>query len=159
MTTPPDSSLIVRNLATWRHVLCCSHSYIEAHGRVQRLEELCDHNCVRHLNYPFDEWRFVDRKGSPASVRVSGNLITNSGEALRKAALQGAGISLAAGFLVSEDLEAGHLVRLLPEYRCGPVPTTRHEHGRYRMVLGTCQRAFGDVLPGRRKKPGQLHRL
>jgi DNA-binding transcriptional LysR family regulator len=24
---PPDSSLIVRSLTTWRHVLCCSQSY------------------------------------------------------------------------------------------------------------------------------------
>jgi DNA-binding transcriptional LysR family regulator len=144
MTTPPDSSLIVRNLATWRHVLCCSHSYIEAHGRVQRLEELCDHNCVRHLNYPFDEWRFVDRKGSPASVRVSGNLITNSGEALRKAALQGAGISLAAGFLVSEDLEAGHLVRLLPEYR--PVEMSMNAVYPHRHHLSAKVRTFIDML-------------
>src|SRR5712672_4815041 len=26
-TPPPDSSLIVRSLATWRQVLCCSHAY------------------------------------------------------------------------------------------------------------------------------------
>src|SRR5215470_16481638 len=89
MTSPPDSSLIVRSLATWRHVLCCSHAYLETHGRVQQLEELAGHNCVRHLNYPFEEWRFLDRKGNPASVRVSGTLMTNSGEALRTVALQG----------------------------------------------------------------------
>src|SRR5262245_40858824 len=88
MISPPDSSLIVRSLATWRHVLCCSHAYLETHGRVQQLEELAGHNCIRHLNYPFDEWRFIDRKGAPASVRVSGSFITNSGEALRAAGLQ-----------------------------------------------------------------------
>src|SRR5581483_3537844 len=32
MTPPPDSSLIVRKLATWRHVLCCSHGYLDQHG-------------------------------------------------------------------------------------------------------------------------------
>ena len=64
-----------------------------------------------------DEWHFVDRKGAPAAVRVSGNLVSNSGETLRMAALQGVGIFLAAGFLVHDDLEAGRLVRLLPEYR------------------------------------------
>ena len=75
LTPPPDSSLIVRSLATWRHVLCCSHGYLEEHGRAQQLAELAGHNCVRHVNYPFeDEWRSVDRKGAPASVRVSGNL-------------------------------------------------------------------------------------
>lgn len=99
MTPPPDSSLIVRRLATWRHVLCCSHDYLEKHGRVQKLDELTGHNCGRHLNYPFgDEWRFLDRKGTPASVRISGSFVTNSGEALRKVALEGAAVCLMAGF-------------------------------------------------------------
>src|SRR6478736_3563075 len=52
LTPPPDSSLIVRSLATWRHVLCCSHDYIEKHGRPQQLSELANHNCIRHVNYP-----------------------------------------------------------------------------------------------------------
>ena len=118
LTPPPDSSLIVRSLATWRHILCCSHSYLETHPRPQQLPDLAQHNCMRHALYPYgDEWHFTDRKGTPATVRVSGNLITNSGDTLRMAALQGAGICLAAGFLFHDDLEAGRLVRLLPEYR------------------------------------------
>ena len=40
LTPPPDSSLIVRSLATWRHVLCCSPGYIDKHGRPQQLAEL-----------------------------------------------------------------------------------------------------------------------
>src|SRR5205814_5390145 len=114
LTPPPDSSLIVRSLATWRHVLCCSPDYLEKHGPLRQLTELSDHNCVRHVLYPFeDEWRFVDRKGTPASVRVSGNLISNSGETLRRAALQGVGILLAPGFLIADDLDQGRLIRLL----------------------------------------------
>ena len=145
MTLPPDSSLIVRSLATWRHVLCCSHDYLEQHGRVQELSELGDHNCIRHVNYPYEnEWRFVDRKGEPASVRVSGRLITNSGEALRMAALQGAGICLAAGFLVHDDLEAGRLVRLLPEYR--PIEFSINAVYPHRHHLSAKVRTFIDML-------------
>jgi DNA-binding transcriptional LysR family regulator len=144
MTSPPDSSLIVRSLATWRHVLCCSHAYIEARGRVQQLEELAEHNCVRHVNYPFDEWRFIDRKGAPASVRVSGNLITNSGETLRTAALQGVGVCMAAGFIVQDDLEAGRLVRLLPEYR--PVELSMNAVYPHRHHLSAKVRTFIDML-------------
>src|ERR1700688_4279325 len=118
LTPPPDSPLIVRSLATWRHVLCCSPAYLEKHGPLRQLSELENHNCIRHALYPFqDGWRFVDRKGAPASVRVSGNLISNSGETLRRAALQGVGVWLGAGFLVGDDLDAGPLIRLLPEYR------------------------------------------
>ncbi len=145
MTSPPDSSLIVRSLATWRHVLCCSHGYLETHGRVQRLEELAAHNCVRHLNYPFgDEWRFLDRKGGPASVRISGNFVTNSGEALHAVALQGGGICLAAGFLVRDDLEAGRLVRLLPEYR--PIELSMNAVYPHRHHLSAKVRTFIDML-------------
>jgi len=142
---PPDSSLIVRSLATWRHVLCCSPAYLEKHGPLRQLTELSDHNCVRHVLYPFeDEWRFVDRKGTPASVRVSGNLISNSGETLRRAALQGVGILLAPGFLIADDLDQGRLIRLLPEYR--PVEFAMNAVYPHRHHLSAKVRSFIDLL-------------
>jgi DNA-binding transcriptional LysR family regulator len=145
LTPPPDSSLIVRSLATWRHVLCCSPGYIEQHGGPRQLSDLADHNCLRHALYPYeDDWRFVDRKGAPASVRVSGNLISNSGETLRLAALQGIGIWLAAGFLVADDLEAGRLIRLLPEYR--PVELSMNAVYPHRHHLSAKVRSFIDLL-------------
>src|SRR6185295_2527249 len=55
LTPPPDSSLIVRSLATWRHVLCCSQDYLERHGRPEQLSELAERNCVRHVNYPYQD--------------------------------------------------------------------------------------------------------
>jgi DNA-binding transcriptional LysR family regulator len=145
LTPPPDSSLIVRSLATWRHVLCCSPGYLEAHGRPQQLAELADHNCVRHALYPFEDgWHFVDRKDAPASVRVSGNLISNSGDTLRTAALQGVGICLVPGFLISDDLEAGRLVRLLSEYR--PVEFAMNAVYPHRHHLSAKVRSFIDLL-------------
>jgi DNA-binding transcriptional LysR family regulator len=145
LTPPPDSSLIVRNLATWRQVLCCSPDYLRQHGPLKQLSELANHNCVRHSLYPYgDDWRFVDRKDKPASVRVSGNLTSNSGETLRRAALEGVGISLAAGFLVPEDLESGRLVRLLPEYR--PVELAMSAVYPHRHHLSAKVRSFLDLL-------------
>jgi DNA-binding transcriptional LysR family regulator len=145
LTPPPDSSLIVRSLATWRHVLCCSPAYLEKHGQLQQLSELADHNCVRHVLYPFEDgWHFVDRKGDPASVRVSGNLISNSGETLRTAALRGVGILLAPGFLVSDDLDSGRLVRLLPDYR--PVEFAMSAVYPHRHHLSAKVRSFIDLL-------------
>ena len=145
MTPPPDSSLIVRRLATWRHVLCCSHGYLERHGRPQALAELAGRNCIRHVNYPFgDEWRFTDRKGAAASVKVSGNLVSNSGETLRRAALAGVGVFLAAGFLAHDDLESGRLVRLLPEYR--PVELSMNAVYPHRHHLSAKVRTFIDML-------------
>jgi DNA-binding transcriptional LysR family regulator len=145
LTPPPDSSLIVRSLATWRHVLCCSPSYLEKHPRPRQLSELAQHNCVRHALYPFEDgWHFADRKGAPAVVRISGNLLTNSGETLRLAALEGVGISLAAGFLVHDDLESGRLIRLLPEYR--PVEMSMNAVYPHRHHLSAKVRTFIDLL-------------
>jgi len=145
MVPSPDSSLIVRGLATWRHVLCCSHGYIEKHGKPAQLADLAERNCLRHVNYPYgDEWRFTDRKGAPSAVRVSGNLISNSGETLRRAALAGVGIWLAAGFIVRDDLESGELVRLLPEYR--PVEFSMNAIYPHRHHLSAKVRTFIDLL-------------
>jgi DNA-binding transcriptional LysR family regulator len=145
LTPPPDSSLIVRSLATWRHVLCCSPAYLEKHGPLRQLSELADYNCVRHVLYPYgDEWRFVDRKGTPASVRISGNLVSNSGDMLRTAALQGVGILLGPGFLVADDLDSGRLVRLLSEYR--PVEHSMNAVYPHRHHLSAKVRTFIDLL-------------
>jgi DNA-binding transcriptional LysR family regulator len=145
LVPPPDSSLIVRSLATWRHVLCCSPSYLEKHGPPRQLSDLAERNCVKHVLYPFEDgWHFVDRKGAPAIARVSGNLITNSGETLRLAALEGVGISLAAGFLVADDLKSGRLVRLLPDYR--PVELAVNAVYPHRHHLSAKVRRFIDLL-------------
>jgi DNA-binding transcriptional LysR family regulator len=145
MVPSPDSSLIVRSLATWRHVLCCSHGYIEKHGKPEQLGDLAERNCIRHVNYPYgDEWRFVDRKGAPATVRASGNLVSNSGETLRLATLAGVGIWLAAGFIVRDHLDSGELVRLLPEYR--PVEFSMNAIYPHRHHLSAKVRTFIDLL-------------
>ena len=145
MIPPPDSSLIVRSLATWRHVLCCSHSYTRKYGKPEHLADLGERNCIRHVSYPYgDEWRFVDRKGAPASVRITGNLVSNSGETLRHAALAGVGIFLGPGFLIRDDLESGELVRLLPEYR--PVEFSMNALYPHRHHLSAKVRTFIDLL-------------
>jgi DNA-binding transcriptional LysR family regulator len=155
LTPAPDSSLIVRSLATWRHVLCCSPGYLEKHERPRQLADLANHNCLRHVLYPFqDGWHFADRKGAPAAVKVSGNLITNSAEALRTALLEGIGVGLAAGFLVHGDLEANRLVRLLPEYR--PVELSMNAIYPHRHQLSAKVRTFIDLLVQRSAEQTKL---
>jgi DNA-binding transcriptional LysR family regulator len=115
---PPNSSLIVRRLAEWRPTLCCAPRYLENHPAPVGLADLATRNCLRYAYYPTgDDWRFTDPEGTPAAVRVSGNLVTSSAEVLRTALLAGGGIALAAPFVAEEELRTGSLVPLLPEYR------------------------------------------
>src|SRR5262249_28233881 len=99
-TPIPDSSLIVRQLTKWRHILCCSPAYLEAHAPPREPGDLERHNCLRYAFHPFgDEWRFIRPEGEPASVRVAGNLVSGSAETLLIAALRGLGPFLAPGFI------------------------------------------------------------
>jgi len=61
---PTDSSLMVRRLADWRHVLCCSPSYLETHPEPMSPADHSAHNCIRHAYYPCGyEWRVTNPEG------------------------------------------------------------------------------------------------
>jgi DNA-binding transcriptional LysR family regulator len=80
--------------------------------------DLAHHNCLRFALYPFgDEWEFEGPDGKMRSVRVSGNLVTSSAEALRWMALGGHGLFLAPTFMIVDELAAKTLVPLLPRHR------------------------------------------
>lgn len=145
LTSPADSSLIVRNLVTWRHVLCASPAYLAEKGYPQQLSDLESRNCLRHALYPYqNEWRFTDRNGAPAFARVAGNLVSNSGETLRIAAVHGRGILLGAGFMVADDVREGRLVRILPHLN--PVEFTMNAVYPHRHHVSAKIRCFIDLL-------------
>jgi DNA-binding transcriptional LysR family regulator len=147
-TPPPDSSLIVRRLSGWRHVLCCAPAYLRSHPAPTSLGDLARHNCVRYANYPFgDEWRFTDLDGKPIGVRISGNLISTSAETLRQVTLKGGGLFLAASFIVADDLQAGRLVPLLRDFR--PVEFAINAIYPHRRHLSPKVRRFIDLLADR----------
>jgi DNA-binding transcriptional LysR family regulator len=114
----PDSGLISRKLTSWRHVLVCSPSYLDRYPEPAELADLTQHNCLRYSYYPHgDDWQFEDEKGERTQVRVAGSVLSNSAETLRYLASNGRALWLAPSFVVSEDLAAGRLVRVLTRYR------------------------------------------
>jgi DNA-binding transcriptional LysR family regulator len=142
---PPDSSLIVRRLAEWRHTLCCAPRYLETHPAPSSLADLAAHNCLRYAYYPFgDDWHFTDRDGKAATIRVSGNLVTSSVDVFRLMLLDGGGIALAAAFIAENDFRTGALVPLLPQYR--PVAFAINAIYPHRRHLAATVRRFIDML-------------
>ena len=114
----PDANLIARKLAVWRHLPVCSPEYIARHGLPQTPADLVDHNCLRYSLYAYgDLWRFSDREGATVETKIKGNVTSSSADLLRDLALRGRGIFLAPSPVVIEDVAAGRLVQLLPDYR------------------------------------------
>lgn len=145
---PPDSGLVVRQLTPWRHILCCAPGYLEQVPPPKSLADLAHHNCLQFAFYPFgDEWRFEGADGKPVSVRVHGNIVTSSGEMLRLLALGGHGLFLAPMFMVVDDLAAGTLVPILPEYRT--LTFAINAIYPHRNHLSTKVRSFIDLLADR----------
>ena len=111
-----DSRLIAKKLSDHRRILCASPDYVKLHGMPETPRDLATHNCLGFTRLaPFPDWRlsYRDRK---ETVTASGSLISNDSDALLSAARAGVGILGAGEWLMSRDIEAGTLARVLPEW-------------------------------------------
>lgn len=145
---PPDSSLVARKLTPWRHMLVCSPAYFESHPMPKTPAEVADHNCLQYAYYPYgDEWRFEDGEGNKESIKISGNVVSNSAEMLRFLTLTGRGIFLAPSFVVFDDIAEGRLVKIMPAYR--PIEFNINAVYPNRSHLPTKVRLFIDLLAER----------
>ena len=111
-----DSSLIARKLAPGRRVLVASPGYLSSFGTPQTPNQLAEHSCLNygHTTVP-QRWQWMDA-GKTLNVPINSRLCSNNGDVLRDAALAGHGVAMLPTFLVGDDICAGHLVVLLPEY-------------------------------------------
>ncbi|HEX7686379.1 MAG TPA: LysR family transcriptional regulator [Burkholderiaceae bacterium] len=115
------SELIATRLAPMRLVACASPAYLARHGRPRRPEELLRHACIDIATgaAPHQMWCF-DGANQGKPLRVRGRLRVDDRDAMRDAALAGAGIVHIASWLVHEDIAAGRLVELFPGRRPPP---------------------------------------
>jgi len=112
----PDSSLVVRRVATYRFVVAGAPSYLAARGTPKQPADLAHHNCLVYSHSAWgNEWRFAAPNGEQ-SVTVRGNLQANSDNALRLAAVHGQGLALAPSFLLIDEIKAGRLIPVLTEF-------------------------------------------
>jgi len=115
----PDSGYVGRKLMSVRtDGMVASPAYIAARGAPATLQELANHDCVTAA-HPSGRtvWRLVGPGGAEEEVQVSGRFTGNTAQALRKAALAGLGVALLPPTMARLDLEAGRLVRVLPQYQ------------------------------------------
>jgi len=134
-----DSALVVRKLADSERVLCASPCYLARCGEPRVPADLAAHNCLTYrMHMGRILWRFQAPGGAVEEIAVSGNLQVNSGEVLRRAALDGVGIALMPDWSVAEDIRAGRLRRLLPRHR---VSFAEFETGVYAVYLHSRHRS------------------
>jgi DNA-binding transcriptional LysR family regulator len=140
-----DSGLVARRLASNCRIMCASPEYLAKHGIPKTLADLAHHQCLLlgGFNGIEDRWDLIDKDGQKHSVKVSGQLESNLGDALRDAALSGLGISLHSTWHISKDLEQGKLIAVLPDYH---METSIYAVMPQRRLVPPRVRAFVDFL-------------
>ena len=108
-----DSTLVAKKLATRQLYVCASPQYLSQYKAPSSIEELRNHQCLIGTQ-PY--WRF-NINGEIQTVRVSGRIKYNSGNALHDAALAGLGLVQLPGYYVRESLAQGQLVEVLSSFR------------------------------------------
>ncbi len=113
-----DSALVARRLAPNKRVLVASPHYISMRGTPQVPADLAQHDCLvlTGAQGRQDRWTMGDGQGGETTVQVKGRLESNFGELLRDAAVAGSGIALHSTWHVADDLKAGRLQVVLPDY-------------------------------------------
>jgi DNA-binding transcriptional LysR family regulator len=148
----PSSSLISRQLAATRMVLCASPEYLRRHGTPAHPLEIARHSVITYtLLATGDHWAFEGPQG-PIDVKVQPRMRTNSGDTCCAAAAGHQGIVLQPSFLVGAHLASGALVEVLPQYRSielgvyAVYPSRKHLTPKVRALIDFMVEAFRTPL-------------
>jgi DNA-binding transcriptional LysR family regulator len=115
--TPIDSTMMSRSLSPYTGVVCAAPGYLAEQGTPMHPSDLVHHECLRYIGWADGpRWTFFGPEGE-IQVVVKSRLTINSAFAIRYAALAGAGIVLMRDELLAEDIAAGRLKVLLPDYK------------------------------------------
>ncbi|HAU8265401.1 MAG: LysR family transcriptional regulator [Enterobacteriaceae bacterium] len=113
-----DSSLVARRIAPNRRVLVASPSYLARRGVPQHPADLATHDglLMTDVDGKRDIWKLITPEEGIFRVKINSKIESNFGELLRDAAVYGRGISLQSVWHVADDLNAGRLQVILPDY-------------------------------------------
>ncbi|MGL1921927.1 MAG: LysR family transcriptional regulator [Hyphomicrobiales bacterium] len=100
-------------LGTNYRILCASPEYLKLHGEPKDISQLNEHKLLATNDQM--PWRLTGSKGE---VLIAGKSLvsTNSSEIVRELAITGSGIALRSLWDISDELDTGRLVRILPQY-------------------------------------------
>ncbi|MFC3651516.1 LysR family transcriptional regulator [Dyella humi] len=119
MGEPESSHLIARPLASLVPHLYASPRYLQRSGEPEKPADLERHECLNIIKA--NAWT-LHRGTESTQVATSSRFKLNSVGLIRRLATLSMGIMLVPEAIVADDLAAGRLVRLLPDWHGKPMP-------------------------------------
>jgi DNA-binding transcriptional LysR family regulator len=107
---------IVRKIKSVEVFVAASPAYLATRVPPQQPRDIAGLDCLHYSGLSFGNvWQLI-RDGVSESVPIRPALLSNAGSTLRQWALAGHGLALLPDFYIGEDIAAGRLVRVLPEW-------------------------------------------
>ena len=141
-----SSSLIARKIAPVRLLMCASPQYLAQHGTPTSPDDLQQHRYLHYSYMKSDSSLNIHQRLKDAGREQQWNIISNNGDILIKAAIEGAGITIQPSFISGADIAAGRLHVILPEYE--PEPMGLYAVYAHRQLLASKVRCFIDFMEG-----------
>ncbi|KMO13747.1 LysR family transcriptional regulator [Methylobacterium platani] len=119
---PRETSMITRKVGQLENGLFAAPAYLDREGRPEAPAALAKHRAVVIGPPTASSAWALERDEEAVSVTVGSPVSSNSQGMARRFALSGQGIALLQAIDVEEDVDAGRLERVLPEWQGTPSP-------------------------------------
>ncbi len=141
----PDSSLIARKMGHLQSALYAAPAYLRTAPPLRAPADLAQHMCIRMNSVESGSvWALYGPDATTLErVTVQGRFSMAGMSVIRQLCLQGGGVGVLDERMAAEDLAAGHLVPVLPEWRLAPTPLHLLTPSR---LMPARVRLFGDLL-------------
>ncbi|MFM2478576.1 LysR substrate-binding domain-containing protein [Celerinatantimonas sp. MCCC 1A17872] len=117
-----DDGVVAIALPSYQMVLAASPSYLNQHGIPTHPDDLTAHNCICFSQWHASRFWKMSNNSKEYSVDIRPRLVSNSGETIRQAALNGLGIALNSTLTLKDDIKAGRLIRVLADFKVASRP-------------------------------------
>jgi DNA-binding transcriptional LysR family regulator len=114
--------MTARHIADIRYGLYASPDYLHSAGTPKHPRDLVNHDCIRMVCPHWDETWTLAGPGEVMQVNVKTRVSANNIALVRRFAILGAGVAPLDQLLGGEDVKAGRLIPVLPEWKFHRIP-------------------------------------
>jgi DNA-binding transcriptional LysR family regulator len=157
-TLEDSASMVVKRLDTARQELVASPALLARQGTPHTLDDLAHMDSVA-MSAPDGRavWQLVGPHGAQQQVQHSPRFVADDLVTLKHAALGGIGVCWLPDYMCHDEITAGRLVRVLPDW--APTPGIVHAVFASRRGLAPAVRQFldflGEAMPGCNNQAGR----
>lgn len=124
-----ESSLVAKPLGMVQIINCASPDYLKSQARLETLGDLASHKAIHygnkrnsHLHATESDWHYVDSDGADKSIAIPCRISVHTVETYIASAVAGLGLIQVPAFDVSDLIQEGKLIEVMPQWRPAPMP-------------------------------------